>query len=188
MGKQFTDQDLLKLIHEQGLTQKEAAARLGVSEGAVSKRLKKIQVAVNNNVALFSAPRILDRQISYMDQLEGLGRQARELLELVQIALYSEDGSKEYWDARYKLQRLTGPKGNLGQFLVQLQGELRKQLEFYFQIQREAYNLKQVKEFQETVLQEIQAIDPEVARRIVQRLVEINAAHSSLDFGLDREA
>lgn len=185
MGKIFTDENIIDLVHKQGCTQKEAAARLGVSEAAVSKRLKKLQVAVNNNTALFAAPRLLDRQIGHMEQLEALGRQTRDLLELVQTALHGK--GPEYYNARDKLYRLMGPKGNLGTFLIQLQDQLRKQLDFYFQIQKEAYNLKQVQEFQETVLEEIKKIDPEVARRIVQRLVEINAAHSSLDFGLDRE-
>lgn len=185
MAQIFTDDQLLELIHKQGLSQKQAAAALNVSEAAVSKRLRKIRVAVNNNTALFNAPRLLDRQVGQMEQLEALGRQTRDLLELVQTALHGE--GQEYYDARTKLGRLMGPKGNLGTFLIQLQDQLRKQLDFYFTIQKEAYNIRQIKEFQETVLDEIKNIDPGVAKQIVQRLVEINAAHSSLDFGIDRE-
>ncbi len=185
MAQRFTDEKLLELIHQQGKSQKEAAAELDVSEAAISKRLKKIRVVVNNNTALFNAPRLLDRQVGQMEQLEALSRQTRDLLQMIYTALHGE--GHDYWEARTKLGRLVGPKGNMAQFLVQLQDNLRKQLDFYFQIQKEAYNIKQIKEFQEVVMDEIKQLEPDAARRIVQRLVELNAAHSSLDFGLDRE-
>lgn len=185
MGKIFEDEELIKLIHEEGCSQKVAAQRLGVSEAAVSKRLKRLSVAVNNNTALFNAPSLLDRKLSQMQRLIALTTQTEELMQLVEIALNSQ--GQEYNDARMKLYRLTGAKGNLGTFLLQLRDQLRKELDLFRQIEEKTYNIQQVKEFQEVVLDEIRRIDPEVARRITRRLVEINAAYTSLDFGLDRE-
>ena len=78
----FTTEELLSLIKE-GKTQAEAAAILGVSESAVSQRLKKKNVAVNRNVALFSAGRIIDRQLSTAHQLEIIRRPELKLVNFI---------------------------------------------------------------------------------------------------------
>lgn len=78
----FKLDELLALIKE-GKSQREAAAILGVSESAVSKRLKKVQVAVNRNVALFAAPKVLDAQLSTAEQLWAIGKQNRDILEML---------------------------------------------------------------------------------------------------------
>jgi len=180
----FKTNELLKLIQE-GKSQREAAALLGVSEGAVSKRLKAVGVAVNKQVALFAAPQVLQRQLSTVEQLEGLGRQGRDLLEMVHKCIHGDIGrDPEARDAMYRLKRLAGQKRDLLSFLVSLQGEIRKQLEFDFNMRKEIYNIRQVQDFQDVVLQEIKASAPEVAQRIVTRLTEIQATRSSLDFGL----
>lgn len=65
---------------------------------------------------------------------------------------------------------------------VKLQGELRKQLELDFSMKARIYDLRQVQEFQTVVLEEIGKAAPEVQRRITERLVEVNAARSALEF------
>ena len=181
----FKTEDLFKLIKE-GKSQREAATLLGVSEAAVSKRLKGVQVSVNKHVALFAAPQVLARQLSTAEQLDAIGRQARELLEMLHLCLHGDSANEQRArDAHYKLKRMAGPKRDLLSFIVSLQGELRKQLEFDFNMRKEIYNLRQVQDFQEVVLAEIKNCAPDVAQRIVSRLTEIQATRSSLDFGLN---
>lgn len=179
----FSTEDLLRLIQGEGLSQKDAAARLGVSEAAVSQRLKRLQVAVSRNVALFTAGQVVERQLTTAEQLDAIGRQVRELLGMIHVVLHGDQAASEYQATRAKLLRLAGRQRDLGKFLVELLAELRKQLEFDFNMRREVYNLKQVQEFQEVVMAEIRASDPEVAQRIVKRLVEVQATRTSLDFG-----
>jgi len=182
----FKTEDLFKLIQE-GKSQREAAALLGVSEAAVSKRLKGVQVSVNKHVALFAAPQVLARQLSTAEQLDAIGRQARNLLELTNRCMHGDPyNDPDAREARQKLVRLSGPKRDLLAFIVAMQGELRKQLEFDFNMRKEIYNLRQVQDFQEVVLAEIKNCAPEAAQRIVSRLTEIQATRSSLDFGLNQ--
>jgi len=179
------DQEMLiKQLVELGWKQSVSADFFDVSQAAVSKAKKRIDLAVSKDVALFSAPKMIDAKLSLADQLEALGKQCRELLEMVHVVLHGDPASQEYRDSQSKLRRLAGQKRDLGGFLIQLQAELRKQLEFVFKMQSEIYSLKKVEEFQSIVLEEIQNAAPEVQQRIVSRLTEINAARSALDFGI----
>ncbi len=179
------DQEMLiKQLVELGWKQSASADFFSVSQAAVSKAKKRIDLAVSKDVALFSAPKMIDAKLSLADQLEALGKQCRELLEMVHVVLHGDLASQEYRDSQSKLRRLAGQKRDLGGFLIQLQAELRKQLEFVFKMQSEIYSLKKVEEFQSIVLEEIQNAAPEVQQRIVSRLTEINAARSALDFGI----
>jgi hypothetical protein len=103
------------------------------------------------------------------------------LLELVHTVLEGE--TQEAYSARAKLLRLAGGRSDLLTACVKLQGELRKQLELDFSMKAKIYDLKQVQEFQAVVLEEIGKAAPEVQKRITERLVEVNAARSALDFG-----
>ncbi len=175
---------LIKLLVECGMKQVACADFFDVSQAAVSKAKKRIDLAVSKDIALFSAPKMIDAKISLADQLEALGKQCRELLEMVHVVLHGDQNSQEYRNCQSKLRRLAGSNRDLGGFLIKLQAELRKQLEFVFKIQSEIYSLKKVEEFQSIVLEEIQRAAPEVQQQIVGRLTEINAARSALDFGI----
>ncbi len=175
---------LIKLLVECGLKQVAVADFFDVSQAAVSKAKKRIDLAVSKDIALFSAPKMISAKISLSDQLEALGKQCRELLEMVHVVLHGDSASQEYRDCRTKLLRLAGANRDLGGFVIKLQAELRKQLEFVFKMQSDIYSLKKVEEFQSIVLEEIQNAAPEVQQRIVSKLTEINAARSALDFGI----
>lgn len=182
----FTDEELAEQLR-QGKSQKECADLYGVSESYVSKRKKRMQAGVSKDLSLFSAPRVIDQHVSYMDQLHGLSKQAREILDMIYTILQAEQFSPEYQVVYSKLVRLVGSKGSFGSLLIGMQAELRKQIEYFTNLQKDLYNLKQIKAFQDVVMEEIRKTDPEVAQRIVKRLVEINAVRSSLDMGTGSE-
>lgn len=184
----FTTEDLLQLIQGEKLSQKEAAARLGVSEAAVSQRLKRVGVAVNRHVAMFAAGEAVARQLTTAEQLEAIGGQVRALLGMIDLVLNGDQAAPEVAEARGKLRRLAGPGRDMSKFLIELLGELRKQLEFDFNMRKEVYSLRQVEDFQRIVMEEIKAADPEVAQRISRRLVEVQATRSSLDLGVSPAA
>ncbi len=175
---------LIKLLVEHGMKQVHVAGFFGVSQAAVSKARKRLDVAVSKDIALFSAGKMLDAKLTLSDQLEALGEQCRGLLKMIHLVLHGDPGTQEYRDSNTKLRRLAGQNRDIGGFLIKLQAELRKQLEFVFKMQSEMYSLKKVEEFQSIVLEEIRLADPDVQQRIVSRLTEINAVHSSLDFGI----
>jgi len=177
------DSEILRLRKE-GKGLQEIADVYGVNASTISRRLKKIGVAVNRRVALFDAGRLVDAQMDSAQQLRALGYQIREILELIHVVLHEPDGSTEYAKAAGKIRRLTGYKRDrdLMSYLVALQGELRKQLELDHRVTTDMYNLRSVMDFQNIVLEEIKAVSPEVQQRIAARLVELGMGRSSDDF------
>ena len=176
--ERLSDPTTVRLLH--------AAMGLETETGEIQDQLKKhifygkkLDLAVSSNVTHFSAGRVVDQHLDWMSQLQGLGKQTRELLDLINQVTHADD--QAYYEAKSKLSRLTGHKGSATTLLVGLQAELRKQLEFYFNVQEKLFNLKQVKEFQKIVLETIREQDPETARKIAKRLVEVQAAYSSID-------
>lgn len=177
------DAEILRLRKE-GKGIQEIADVYGVHASTISRRLKKIGVAVNRRVALFDAGRLVDAQMDSAQQLRALGYQIREILELIHVVLHEPDGSTEYVKAAAKIRRLTGYKRDrdLMSYLVALQGELRKQLELDHRVTTDMYNLRSVMDFQNIVLEEIKGVAPEVQQRIAARLVELGMGRSSDDF------
>jgi hypothetical protein len=71
---------LERLVRE-GNGVSEIARKLGVTKGAVSKKLKSLKVAVAKDVALRSAPKIVDNGLDAMAELETATAQNRRGLQ-----------------------------------------------------------------------------------------------------------
>lgn len=188
-GSGKIDKELFaELLLTQKWSQKQIASFFGVGESAISQMKSRLQLEVNRHIGLFDGAAVLDAQLAVASNISGLSQQTKELLEMINLVLHgsrSEDKKKRTaaWEAKVKLSQLLGSKGNLATMLASLQGELRKQTEFIFNMQKEIYSLKQVEFFQRTVLEAIQEESPETAQRIAAKLVEVQATRSSLDFG-----
>jgi hypothetical protein len=111
-------------------------------------------VAVDRNVATTEAAgRLLDANLLGGARLAELAEECKSLIGLCNLVVHAADEfAPQVRDARNKLRRLVGGKGNLGQMAVALMGEARKQLEFAYKIQSETYSLRRVEEFQAVVL------------------------------------
>lgn len=181
------DIDRLLAMIKQGKSQKECAIELGVSEATISKHLKKARRALNRNIALFSAGTGLDTHINYLHDLAMLQKQTKDMLDMV-YSLLNEEDTKNYFEARAKLQRLIGEKGSLQSLMLGLSAELRKQLQFSFDIDRITNDLEKIKKVQQVILETIQKTDLETARKIVAELVRLKIIRSSLDFDITSDA
>lgn len=183
-GSKRIDQAILvDLVVTRGWTRAAAAEFFDVSGAAVTRAFQRMEVAVAQNIpAQLAGAELLKAQLSDSGaRLASLSEQAQYILNLVSVVLRTDEANEEGREARYKLRRLAGSKGSLGDLAVKLLGESRKQLEFIFSMQREAFNMKRVEEFQQVVLEEIKLASPEVQQRIMSRLTQVQAFRSSLD-------
>lgn len=173
--------EILRLMAEEGLTQKDAGARMGLSEPSTSKRLKRFRARTGKAIAL-SAPvsQAIRKQLDEVAEVVRLSDEARSLIDLIKSVLQSEGA--DFFDQRSRLRRICD--GSPDKFLVALMAETRKQVELHFSMREKYCNMERVAEFQRVVMEEIQRESPETARRIVSRLMQTRTLRDSLDLGV----
>lgn len=156
------DLTLYRLLVEQGRSQKDAAARFGVTEAAISKRVKALRINLARHVGLERAKEVADRGLDVVAQLQQINRSVQGELQ---------------WALTEARKPGVDRKG-LQEVVVRLAGEVRKQLGLQVEIVRTLYDLRAVEEFQREVLNAIGEVSPETQQRIVARLQEARALRS----------
>ena len=138
-----------------GKIAKQCAEHYGVSEAAISKAKKEINVAVVKNVALESAPKVVEKNLDAVSQLQKINEQANQLLD--------------------ELEKDPGLKLKV---MAEIRGQLRLQLEIF----QTLYDMKAIQEFQTEVLQAIGEADHDVRDRIIRNLNQKRAIRSAIKF------
>lgn len=155
----------LEQLVREGNEVSEIARKLGVTKGAVSKKLKSLKVAVTKDVALRSAPRIVDNGLDAMAQLRRINSSIHKELNQIEEDLEATTVEDRTGLQDQKLKHVA---------------EIRKQITLLLEIARVLYNLDEVKAFQEIVVEEIGNASPEIRKEILQRLAERRFIRSSL--------
>ncbi len=155
-GGRIDDKALYRLLVERGASQKQAAEFFGVSEAAVSKRLKLLKWNLTRHVGLERAREVADRGLDVFAQLQRINHTIRDELAWATQAAREPGGDRK----------------GLQQVIVDLVSEIRKQLGFQLDVLRSLHDMRAVADFQQEVLDAIQEAAPEVRERIVQRLAE----------------
>ena len=73
-GGRIDDQALFRLLTEEGRSQRDAAEFFGVSEAAVSKRVKVLNLNLTRHVGLERAKAVADHGLDVAEQLQGINR------------------------------------------------------------------------------------------------------------------
>ena len=169
MGQQKIPLFQLERLVSEGNGVSEIARKLGVTKGAVSKRLKSLKVAISKDVALRSAPRIVDRQINAMDQLKRINGLINGELDYIEENIKTAKGRSRVELQEQRLKHVA---------------EIRKQVSLLLDIAQTLYNAEEVAAFQQIVLEEIGNASLETRERILQRLNQARAIRSTI--GLNR--
>ena len=191
MKSVIDDNQLLQLIRN-GDTVSEAAGKLGVGLAAVSKRLKRLNVAISRNVTLRVAHKIVDREINALDQLQKINRDANELLDLLMRWNRGEEDALQVLESQARKIKVRGQKEEISEYrfkdprelALKAMGEIRGQLKLQLEIFQALFDMQAVRQFQSEVLEVIASVSTEARNEIIRRLTERNALRSTLD--LDR--
>jgi hypothetical protein len=173
-----------------GKPQKEIAQVFGVTESAISKAKKELNLCVVKNLALENAGRVVDKNLNAIDQLQKINEHANWLLDLLmgwqkgdsealqvlesQVATKKvRVGDKEEFVKEFKFK---DPRELALKAMAEIRGQLKLQLEIFQCL----YDMKAVQEFQEEVLTAIGEASPDVRKRIIHRLNEKRAIRSTI--------
>jgi Mg2+ and Co2+ transporter CorA len=165
MAKKISLIQLEQLVRE-GNGVSEIARKLKVSKGAVSKRLKALNVGIAKDVALRSAPEIVNNKLDAMDQLTRINTLIHKELNQIEESLETASAEDRKTLQDQKLKHV---------------GEIRKQLMLLLDITSSLYDMQAVAAFQQEVLQAIAAASPQIRDRIIISLQERRAIRSTLE-------
>jgi hypothetical protein len=175
-----------------GKTQRECAHVFGVTEGAISKAKKELNIAVVKNVAMENAHKVVDKNLDAISQLQKINSNANEILDLLMRWNRGDDEALQVLESQGVTKKVrVGDKEELvkefkfkdpRELALKAMAEIRGQLNLQLDIFRTLYDMKAVQEFQQEVLTAIGEASPEVRHAIVSKLNQKRIIRQSVSF------
>ena len=176
----INDHKLLRLIDKQRMNQTETAKELGVSRQAVSRRLQEIRGKTTRVIVAKKVEQVIDRQFESMDQLNRINEYTNEILDLVMAWSRGDDEVLQALESQIKNKRVRIGHEEIGVLEFKLKdpkmialracAEIRNQIALQVQIFEKLFSLREVEEFQKTVLEILCEVSPEMRNEVVHRL------------------
>ncbi len=166
MAKSRIDPDALRQFLDAGHSQAEAARHFGVSEPAIHQRMKKLKLLTSRVMALEKAGDVVEAK-----QSSATGR-----LERVQQII---DGQLAWAEAQTR--QAGADRVGLAEVILKLTAEVRQQLGLQLQITRTLIDLREFRDFRQTVVDVIAEESPAIGHRLVARLKARQALRQSVD-------
>jgi AcrR family transcriptional regulator len=187
--KKISNLELDQLIRE-GNGVSEIARKLGVSKGAVSKRLKALNVAITKDVTLHHAGEIVEKKLDAIEQLQKINDYANELLDLLMRWNRGDNEALQILESQVRKVKIRGQEEEVTEYrfkdprelALKAMAEIRGQLNLQLEIFRALYDMAAVAEFQKEVLTAIGEVAPDVRSSIIHNLQKARAIRSTLDF------
>lgn len=188
MPKPKIDRVKLNQMLRDGKPQRKIAQVFGVTEGAISKAKKELNVAVVKNVALESAHKVVDRNLNTIGQLQKINESANELLDLLMRWNRGDKEALQILESQVRKVRVRGSEEEIAEYrfkdprelALKAMQEIRGQLNLQLDIFKTLYDVQAVAEFQKEVLTTIGEVEPGVRDKIIQRLKESRALRQSV--------
>ena len=188
MPKPKIDRVKLNQMLRNGKPQNKIAQFFGVTEGAISKAKKELNVAVVKNVALESAHRVVAENLDSIAQLTKINRYANELLDLLMRWNRGDEGALQILESQVRKVKVRGSEKEITEYrfkdprelALKAMQEIRGQLSLQLDIFKTLYDVEAVAQFQKDVLTSIGEVSPDVRSRIIQRLKESRALRQSV--------
>ena len=165
------------------------ARKVGVSKGTVSKRLKALNVAINQRVVLHDAGQILEKKLDAIGQLQKINDNANELLDLLMRWNRGDETALQILESQVRKVKVRGQEEEVAEYrfkdprelALKAMGEIRGQLNLQLEIFRCLYDMAAVAEFQKEVLESIKEVAPDVRDKIIFNLQKRRAIRSTLE-------
>ena len=186
--KKISNIELEEMVR-QGLGVSKIARELGVTKGAISKRLKALSVAINQRVVLHDAGEIIEKKLDAIAQLQKINDYANELLDLLMRWNRGDEEALQILEGQVRKVKVKGSEEEVTEYkfkdprelALKAMQEIRGQLALQLEIFRALYDMTAVVEFQKEVLESIKEVAPDVRDKIIFNLQKRRAIRSTLD-------
>jgi hypothetical protein len=186
MPKPKIDRVKLNQMLRDGKSQKGIAQVFGVSEGAISKAKKELNIAVVKNVALENAHKVVSDHLDAVAQLRRINQDAFEILDLVMAWNRGDERALQVLEGQVRKVRVRGTEEEVSEYrfkdpreiALKAMGEIRSQLALSLDILKTLSDVEEVRKFEEEVLQILSEVSPDARNRIIERLKERGSLRS----------
>lgn len=188
MPKPKIDRVKLNQLLKAGKSQREVAQVFDVTEGAISKAKKELNLAVVQNVTMEAAHKVVDRNLDAVEQLQKINKAANQLLnelmgkeKVVQelatvINKINKGNSADVKGITKLVKQIISDKNTALKACQEIRGQLSLQLDIF----KTLYDMEAVQEFQKEVLTVISEVSEDAKRKIIERLKARRAVRSTL--------
>ena len=188
MPKPKIDRVQLNRMLRAGKSPKEVAEHFGVSQAAICKARKGLNVAVVKNVVLESAHKVVAEHLDTIGQLQKINQNANELLDLLMRWNRGDSEALQILESQVRKVKVQGKEEEVKEYrfkdprelALKAMQEIRGQLNLQLDIFKTLYDVQAVAEFQKEVLSAIGEVSPDVRDRIIKRLKEGRALRQSV--------
>jgi hypothetical protein len=171
-----------------GKSQKEAAQVFGVTDGAISKVAKNLNIGVVKNIALESAHKVVEKNLNTLAQLQKINVYANDLLDLLMRWNKGDSEALQILESQVRRVKIKGSEEEVTEYrfkdprelALRCMAEIRGQLNLQLDIFKTLYDVEAIAEFQKEVLSAIEEVSPDVRNTIIRRLKERKALRGSL--------
>jgi len=172
-----------------GKSQKEIAQVFGVTEGAVSKARKELNIAVVKNVSLERAHQVVEKNLNTVEQLQKINAHANEILDTLMRWSRGDKEALQILESQVRKVKVKGSEEEITEYrlkdprelALKAMAEIRGQLSLQLDIFKTLNDLQAVAEFQKEVLTIIGEVSPDVRDSIISRLKEGRAIRQSVE-------
>jgi hypothetical protein len=183
------DRVKLSQMLRSGKLAKECAQVFGVTEGAISKAKKELNISVVRNITMERAHEVVDKNLNAIDQLQKINNYANELLDLLMQWNRGDKKALQILESQVKKVRIRGTEEEVTEYkfkdprelALRAMAEIRGQLSLQLDIFKTMYDISAVADFQREVLETIGGCAPDVRERIIRRLKESRALRQSVE-------
>lgn len=172
-----------------GKSQKEVAQVFGVTEGAISKAKKELNIAVVKSVSLERAHQVVEQNLNAVEQLQKINGYANELLDLLMRWNRGDKEALQILESQVRKVKVRGSEEEITEFrlkdprelALKAMAEIRGQLALQLDVFKALHDLQAIAEFQKEVLTIIGEVSPDVRDSIISRLKEGRAIRQSVE-------
>lgn len=172
-----------------GKSQKEIAQVFGVTEGAISKAKKELNIAVVKSVSLERAHQVVEKNLNAVEQLQKINGYANELLDLLMRWNRGDKEALQILESQVRKVKVRGSEEEITEFrlkdprelALKAMAEIRGQLALQLDVFKALHDIQAIAEFQKEVLTIIGEVSPDVRDSIIERLKEGRAIRQSVE-------
>ena len=168
MPKPKIDRVKLNQMLRDGKPQIVIAQFFGVTAGAISKAKKELNIAVVKNTALEAGHRVVEEHLNTVAQLRKINDKANAILDDLMSKIENEKETPER-------------KKDLREIALKSMQEIRNQLSLQLDIVKTLYDVRDIADFQRTVVEVIGRQRPEVRVELVEALKRARALRGTVE-------